>query len=206
MRRDQAEDGCAAPRHDGRRGFLKCAAGIAGVAAAGLGGPAAAAADRPVGGLRDGGPLPDKVPFHGDHQAGIVTPQQLFAGFVGFDVLAQDRDGLISLFQRLTRRSRVLTAGVKPQDEQVASEGPPPTPSASPSAWAPPVRRPLPDCPGTSPGTSRRCRRSPTTGWSRPAAMAICRCRSVPSTRTPSSMCCAIWRGRRRGCCGPLAR
>ncbi|MFC5251331.1 iron uptake transporter deferrochelatase/peroxidase subunit [Streptomyces nigrescens] len=127
MRRDQADDGCALPRHDGRRGFLKCAAGIAGVAAAGIGGQAAAApADRPVGGLRDGGLLPDKVPFHGRHQAGIVTPQQLFAGFVGFDVLAQDRDGLTALFQKLTTRSRVLAAGVKPQDERVASEEPTP--------------------------------------------------------------------------------
>ena len=79
-----------------------------------------------MGGLRDGGLLPDKVPFHGRHQAGIVTPPQLFAGFVGFDVLAQDRDGLTALFQKLTRRSRVLAAGVKPQDERVASEEPTP--------------------------------------------------------------------------------
>ncbi|MFC9229734.1 Dyp-type peroxidase [Streptomyces decoyicus] len=129
MRCDQAGDERAPVRDDGRRGFLKCAAGIAGVAAAtGLGKEAAAApADRPVGGFRNNaGLLPDRVPFHGRHQAGIVTPMQLFAGFVGFDVLVDDREGLTDLFQKLTTRARVLAAGVKPQDEQVASEQPTP--------------------------------------------------------------------------------
>ncbi|MGW7491512.1 iron uptake transporter deferrochelatase/peroxidase subunit [Streptomyces sp. NPDC054786] len=129
MRCDQAGDERAPVREDGRRGFLKCAAGLAGVAAAtGLGREAAAAAaDRSASGLRDSGArLPDKVPFHGRHQAGIVTPQQLFAGFVGFDVLAEDRAGLTDLFQKLTTRSRVLAGGVKPLDEQVASERPTP--------------------------------------------------------------------------------
>ncbi|MFE0379629.1 iron uptake transporter deferrochelatase/peroxidase subunit [Streptomyces inhibens] len=129
MRRDQAGGERVPVRDDRRREFLKCAAGVAGVAAtAGLGGEAAAAqADRPVGAPRDGGrTLPDKFPFHGRHQAGIVTPQQLFAGFVGFDVLAEDRGGLTELFRRLTERSRVLAAGVKPKDERVASEQPTP--------------------------------------------------------------------------------
>ncbi|WP_037838820.1 Dyp-type peroxidase [Streptomyces sp. NRRL S-1813] len=129
MRCDQAGDERAPVRDDGRRGFLKCAAGIAGVAAAtGLGKEAAAApADRPVGGIRNNaGLLPDRVPFHGRHQAGIVTPMQLFAGFVGFDVLVDDREGLTDLFQKLTTRARVLAGGVKPQDEQIASEQPTP--------------------------------------------------------------------------------
>ncbi|MFJ5802087.1 Dyp-type peroxidase [Streptomyces decoyicus] len=129
MRCDQAGDERAPERDDGRRGFLKCAAGIAGVAAAtGLGKEAAAApADRPVGGFRNNaGLLPDRVPFHGRHQAGIVTPMQLFAGFVGFDVLVHDREGLTDLFEKLTTRARVLAAGVKPLDEQIASEQPTP--------------------------------------------------------------------------------
>ncbi|MGW1376321.1 iron uptake transporter deferrochelatase/peroxidase subunit [Streptomyces sp. NPDC002446] len=126
MRRDQAGDERAPARDDGRRGFLKYAAGFAGAAATGLGGPAAAA-DRPVPGMREAGrTLPDKVPFHGRHQAGIVTPQQLFAGFVGFDVLAEDRGGLEKLFRTLTHRARVLTDGVKPKDERVAAEEPTP--------------------------------------------------------------------------------
>ncbi|UKY54418.1 iron uptake transporter deferrochelatase/peroxidase subunit [Streptomyces inhibens] len=129
MRRDQAGGERVPVRDDGRREFLKCAAGVAGVAAtAGLSGEAAAAqADRTVGAPRDGGrTLPDKIPFHGRHQAGIVTPQQLFAGFVGFDVLAEDREGLTKLFRKLTERTRVLAAGVKPEDERVASEQPTP--------------------------------------------------------------------------------
>lgn len=127
MRCDQAGDERAPARDDGRRGFLKCAAGMAGVAAAtGLGGQAAAAADRSASGLRDNAGLPDKVPFHDRHQAGVVTPQQLFAGFVGFDVMAEGREGLTELFQKLTTRCRVLTDGVKPLDEQVASERPTP--------------------------------------------------------------------------------
>ncbi|MER0484775.1 iron uptake transporter deferrochelatase/peroxidase subunit [Streptomyces sp. Edi2] len=129
MRCDQAGDERAPERDDGRRGFLKCAAGMAGVAAAtGLGGhaAAAAAADRSASGLSDNAGLPDKVPFHDRHQAGIVTPQQLFAGFVGFDVMAEGREGLTELFQKLTTRCRVLTDGVKPLDEQVASERPTP--------------------------------------------------------------------------------
>ncbi|MEX2972088.1 iron uptake transporter deferrochelatase/peroxidase subunit [Streptomyces sp. C184] len=128
MRRDQADDECAPTRDEGRRGFLKCAAGMAGAAAAvGLGGEAVAVpASRTAAGLRADGQLPDQVPFHGHYQSGIVTPQQLFAGFVGFDVLAENREGLTELFQRLTKRSRILAAGVKPQDEQVAKEAPTP--------------------------------------------------------------------------------
>ncbi|WP_261954180.1 iron uptake transporter deferrochelatase/peroxidase subunit [Streptomyces nigrescens] len=127
MRCDQAGDGRAAARGDGRREFLRCAAGVAGVAAAGGLGGEAVAAGRPAAGPRDGRrDLPDRVPFHGHHQAGVVTPQQLCAGFIGFDVLAEDRDGLVELFQKLTHRSRVLTGGVKPRDERVSSERPTP--------------------------------------------------------------------------------
>ncbi|ARH94687.1 iron uptake transporter deferrochelatase/peroxidase subunit [Streptomyces sp. MOE7] len=127
MRCEQADGGRALAQDDGRRDFLRCAAGVAGVAATtGLSGEAAAA-ERPHLQRRDGErPLPDKVPFHGRHQAGVVTPQQLFAGFVGFDVLAEDRDGLVKLFRKITHRTRVLTAGVKPRDEQVAAERPTP--------------------------------------------------------------------------------
>ncbi|MEV7379625.1 iron uptake transporter deferrochelatase/peroxidase subunit [Streptomyces lydicus] len=127
MRCEQADGGRALAQDDGRRDFLRCAAGVAGVAATtGLSGEATAA-ERPHLQRRDGErPLPDKVPFHGRHQAGVVTPQQLFAGFVGFDVLAEDRDGLVKLFRKITHRTRVLTAGVKPRDEQVAAERPTP--------------------------------------------------------------------------------
>ncbi|MFF9084046.1 Dyp-type peroxidase [Streptomyces rubiginosohelvolus] len=63
----------------------------------------------------------DRVPFHGAHQAGILTPQQRFGGFAAFDVLARDRTELTALFRKLTVRSRVLTAGVTPKDPDVAA-------------------------------------------------------------------------------------
>ncbi|MEU0098694.1 Dyp-type peroxidase [Streptomyces sp. NPDC006267] len=63
----------------------------------------------------------DGVPFHGAHQAGILTRQQPFGGFVAFDVLAQDRAELAALFKTLTVRCRTLTAGVTPKDPDVAA-------------------------------------------------------------------------------------
>ncbi|MFE7302158.1 Dyp-type peroxidase [Streptomyces sp. NPDC057579] len=135
MRRERSSDEGVA-QHDGRRGFLKYAAGIAGVAAgAGLGGGPAVAV--PAGRSATGGPAtgptperasdgrllpPDRVPFHGNHQAGILTPQQLFSGFAAFDVLVQNRADLTRLLRKLTERARVLTAGVKPKDERTAAE------------------------------------------------------------------------------------
>ncbi|MER6046269.1 Dyp-type peroxidase [Streptomyces sp. NPDC001793] len=137
MRNERTDDERDLTRDEGRRGFLKYAAGIAGTAAAtaGLGSASAAvpvgraAESPPPDRSEDGRQLPpDRVPFHGPHQAGIVTPQQLFAGFAAFDVLVNDRAGLTRLLQKLTERSRVLAHGVKPLDERVATE--PPTPDS----------------------------------------------------------------------------
>ncbi|WP_274911844.1 Dyp-type peroxidase [Streptomyces sp. WZ-12] len=129
MRDERSGDERSAARDGGRRGFLKYAAGVAGAAAgAGLcGGEAAAVpagrSPSPQGHSAEGRLLPpDRIPFHGHHQAGIVTPQQLFAGFVAFDVLVHDRADLTRLLKKVTERSRVLAAGVKPKDEKTAAE------------------------------------------------------------------------------------
>ncbi|MER6052761.1 Dyp-type peroxidase [Streptomyces sp. NPDC001793] len=136
MRSERTGDETGPAQGGGRRGFLKYAAGVAG-AAAGTGLSAGTAAAVPAGRAAESSPgpsaegrhlPPDRVPFHGRHQAGILTPQQLFAGFAAFDVLVQDRADLIRLLQRLTDRSRMLSAGVKPRDERTASE--PPTPDS----------------------------------------------------------------------------
>lgn len=50
-------------------------------------------------------------PFYGQHQAGIVTPQQASMMLVAFDVLAGDKSELVRLFKLLTRRIAFLTQG-----------------------------------------------------------------------------------------------
>ena len=50
-------------------------------------------------------------PFHGVHQAGVLTPQQAATILVAFDVLAADKADLERLFRLLTARLRFLTRG-----------------------------------------------------------------------------------------------
>ncbi|WP_257133921.1 Dyp-type peroxidase [Streptomyces sp. st140] len=100
----------------GRRTFVRGAASVVG--GAGLIGTVSAGA---ASGVPAAAPDEDRVPFHGAHQAGILTPQQRFGGFAAFDVLARDRTELAALFRKLTVRSRVLTAGVTPKDPDVAA-------------------------------------------------------------------------------------
>lgn len=83
-----------------RRSFLIGAAGAGGAGLAGLG-PAAAVAE------------PDKsvAPFYGANQAGIVTPQQNFAYFAAFDLLAEKREDVAALLKTWTDAAAKLTAG-----------------------------------------------------------------------------------------------
>ncbi|MEG1212799.1 MAG: iron uptake transporter deferrochelatase/peroxidase subunit [Leclercia sp.] len=50
-------------------------------------------------------------PFYGQHQAGILTPQQASMMLVAFDVLASDKSELERLFHLLTQRIDFLTTG-----------------------------------------------------------------------------------------------
>ncbi|HEN3476643.1 TPA: iron uptake transporter deferrochelatase/peroxidase subunit [Yersinia enterocolitica] len=52
-----------------------------------------------------------KQPFYGQHQAGVLTPQQAAMMLVAFDVLATDKAALIRLFTLLTERIAFLTTG-----------------------------------------------------------------------------------------------
>ena len=54
------------------------------------------------------------VPFHGIHQAGIVSPPPPAACFAAFDVAAGGRAQLADLLQGLTAAARFLTAGGRP--------------------------------------------------------------------------------------------
>ena len=51
------------------------------------------------------------IPFHGVHQAGVVTPRPQFATVVAFDVLRTNRGDLQLLFQLLTDRIAFLIRG-----------------------------------------------------------------------------------------------
>ncbi|RMB86098.1 iron uptake transporter deferrochelatase/peroxidase subunit [Streptomyces shenzhenensis] len=107
--------GC--PAGHGRRTFVRTAlgAGAAGAALAG-GGFALSRSGTGQAQAADGSTDPAAVPFHGAHQAGIVTPAPAAAAFVSFEVIADDRNGLAELLRTLTERARFLTSGGTPAD------------------------------------------------------------------------------------------
>src|SRR5581483_7311524 len=104
-----------------RRSFLRGAAvgavGAAAVTAGGFGTAQALSSSSDSSETGSG----RTIAFHGAHQAGILTPPQLAATFVSFNVLAADRSGLQQLFKTLTQRARFLTQGGTPVDLGVAS-------------------------------------------------------------------------------------
>jgi deferrochelatase/peroxidase EfeB len=61
------------------------------------------------------------VPFHGPHQAGIVTPKPPAAIFAAFDVVAESRRELKGLLQEMTSVARFLAEGGAPPTLGVAS-------------------------------------------------------------------------------------
>jgi deferrochelatase/peroxidase EfeB len=90
----------------GRRGFLASAAAVAGAGLVAADHGAAAATVR----------TPANVPFHGLHQAGILTPAQRATAFVSFDTTAENRGELTDLLRTLTDRARFLTSGGSPDE------------------------------------------------------------------------------------------
>ncbi len=101
----------------GRRSFL-VGAFAAGAGAAGAGtGAAVVAATGPADTEADtSGGADQVVPFHGTHQAGILTPPPAAAMFASFDVIASSGAELADLFETITSRARFLTAGGTPVD------------------------------------------------------------------------------------------
>ena len=115
----------------GRRGFLASAAAVAGggLVAADRG-AAAAAVQTPA----------TTVPFHGAHQAGIVTPAQRATAFVSFDTTADSKSELTDLLRTLTERARFLTTGGSPEDLGITA---PPSDSGTLGPDLPADRQPM---------------------------------------------------------------
>jgi len=89
-----------------RRGLLGGGAAAAGVAGAFAVGRASEGATP----KESAGPL--AYPFHGTHQAGIVTPMQDRLHFAAFDVRTEDRDELVDLLRRWTEAAARMTRGL----------------------------------------------------------------------------------------------
>jgi deferrochelatase/peroxidase EfeB len=104
-----------------RRNVLKgVAAGVVGTAV--TGGLLAAGAKADADAASSAGPTePASVPFHGEHQAGITTPQQRYSTHAAFDVTVTSKADLLALFKTLTVRSRALTGGGAAPDLGVGS-------------------------------------------------------------------------------------
>jgi deferrochelatase/peroxidase EfeB len=62
-------------------------------------------------GSDDRGPGELGYPFHGEHQAGIVTPAQDRLHFAAFDVTTQSREELVALLRAWTEAAAAMTAG-----------------------------------------------------------------------------------------------
>ena len=124
------------PACPARRSFVRGAlgAGAAGAVLAG-GGFALGASAGPARADSGGDDSSAEVPFHGTHQAGIVTAAPASATFVSFDVIAENRRDLADLLRTLTERARFLTAGGTPTDLGV---GAPPSDSGLLGPQVPP--------------------------------------------------------------------
>jgi deferrochelatase/peroxidase EfeB len=101
-----------------RRNFLKGAA--AGTAGTALTAGVLAGGAHVDAGTAHAGTVADSYPFHGTHQAGVLTPgpagKQASACLAAFDVTAGGKAGLAGLMRTLTGRARFLTAGGTPPD------------------------------------------------------------------------------------------
>ena len=103
-------NGSLSRRGMSRRGLLSLAGAggagaVAGLAAGFLGHDAVEAAAAPLA------PPGDVIPFHGDRQAGIVTPAQDRLHIAAFDVVTEDRAELIRLLKDWTAAAAAMTAG-----------------------------------------------------------------------------------------------
>lgn len=108
-----------------RRKLLK-SAGIGGVGmvigASGLGGILAAADSHSISINKDD---KDRIPFYGEHQAGITTAMQSSVYLASLDVVTDKKAELIQLFKEWTEASAAMTTGRKVGDHSTNDLLPP---------------------------------------------------------------------------------
>ncbi|BBI32967.1 iron uptake transporter deferrochelatase/peroxidase subunit [Cohnella abietis] len=96
-----------------RRDFLKMTA-VAGVGLA-IGGAGVSAIERAVRpastSAAESNPSEDTIPMYGEHQAGIITPQQTYMYLASFRITTEDKAAVIRLFRDWTRFSDLSTSG-----------------------------------------------------------------------------------------------
>lgn len=127
---DEPHSDAAEPAQPSRRGFLK-AGGLAAAAGAGLGaaGLAQAALDKTPATAASSSKARTGAmvePFYGEHQSGVVTPQQTYTYFAALDVTSNRREDLVELLKAWTDASARLTRGdtarpIDPDDGAAAS-------------------------------------------------------------------------------------
>ncbi|GAB3624115.1 iron uptake transporter deferrochelatase/peroxidase subunit [Mariniluteicoccus endophyticus] len=98
------------PSRVSRRGVIGAAAGGLAVAGAAFGGGFATSRATDAAPATPPGPAP-AYPFHGEHQAGIVTEAQDRLHFASFDLTTDSRDRVVRLLQRWTEAAARLTQG-----------------------------------------------------------------------------------------------
>ncbi|EUA69586.1 dyp-type peroxidase family protein [Mycobacteroides abscessus subsp. bolletii 1513] len=180
-------------------------AAVAGAAGAGvLGGRASAAST---------GPVNVKVPFRGDHQAGIVTPAQDRMHFCAFDVMPNATRGEVqAMLRQWTEMADRMTRGEETTSGGALDGNPysPPTDTGEaldltasaltltigfgPSFF----RKDGVDQFGIAdklPHHCRNCPSSATRSWIRPAAAVISASRPAPTIRRSRCTPSAIWLG-----------
>ena len=98
-----------------RRQFLRGAVGAAAVSGAALAGYGVGAFVEPARAETAPATSADRaIPFHGPHQAGILTPSQAAAAFVAFDLTVTTPTEAAQLLREITQRARFLTSGGTP--------------------------------------------------------------------------------------------
>ncbi|HEV8562016.1 MAG TPA: iron uptake transporter deferrochelatase/peroxidase subunit [Actinophytocola sp.] len=106
-----------------RRLFGVAGAGAAVAGVSGAAGVLAGRASAPVEVARTASAA-SAVPFHGEHQAGIVTPAQDRMHFVAFDVTTRKRDELVTLLKDWTRAAERMTAGQEAKENGAVGGSP----------------------------------------------------------------------------------